>query len=259
MGVVSMRLSPGVGVFFLFPLFSFFSLPSFANETPDVGALIAKSTCAAQTKDLLESWKTRSDWTVAPGDIDGGKSFMSPTDKVGVWIGVSAYPDGSVQCVRYSSDLTIQVSWKKADCTPQETAAHHTHPKVAHAQYFTDADLEKAISGDSQALIYVWSPHMPLSVKGFPEAQGVAKKLGIKFIPVLDPEADAKTVTATIKKHSLPANAARREDSVELAARQVNLHFPSTLVVSHGKFSRLYPGHWVSLNVYENFIKENLK
>jgi hypothetical protein len=229
-----------------------------ADQDAKVAELLAHVQCSAQVQQVLQNWVSSAHWLERATDMDNGRVFATPTDKIGVWVSVSVYPSGRVEASRIAPDLMLRVHWKKEDCTPQMATSVRSE-KGANGEYLTDADLKAELSKAGQALIYAWSPNMPLSVIGFPQAQEIAKNLRIKFIPVMDPETDEAYAKKIVSEKHLPESALRRSSSVELGARQMGLHYPSTLVYSKGKFSRLYPGYWVTAEVYRNFVKENLQ
>jgi hypothetical protein len=232
---------------------------SYALETPtsEVTSEISKSSCGTRAKDLIQGWKSASEWTRVPGAVDGSKTFTSPTDKIGTWVELSAHSDHSLECRNISPERTITVIWKGQDCTP----LLKTDPiKGANLKgpHLTDQDLATRVEGKS-GIVYEWSPHMPLSVIGYKQAQAVAQKLHISFLPVLDPQADEKAALKAVKANGFPKEAMTRDASLELFERNMHLHYPSTLVFSKGKFGKLYPGHWKSEEIYEKMIQEQLK
>jgi hypothetical protein len=222
-----------------------------------VNEKLSGSDCFASAAELMRKWKISRDWIVRPSDLDGGKIFASPAGETGVWVEVAFYPNHSVELLRASPDALVRARWRKADCAPQ-LETHTVGVVPAKALSFTDQDAAKMVKSGDSFLFYFWSPHMPLSVTGFPEAREMASKLKLKFVPLLDPEADAVAVQDAVKEQGIPAGATRRPSSVELSYRGVGIHYPATLVLSRGKFSRIYPGYWTTPDELESFIRGSL-
>lgn len=212
--------------------------------------------CPEALKDLLSGWKASDDWSVRPGDIDGGKAHMAPTDAVGTWVRISIYPDHSVEATRFTPKQTDLVTWKRADC--RASAKIVPRKPVTGSRWYTDSRLAADLAAAKQgALIYLWTPQMPLSVRGLTEASRIAARMKLAFIPVLDgsfPQSELSSLKAD-RQLSRPY---RIDATIELGARQMRLHFPSTLVYSRGRFSPVYPGYWDDPLSYERFIKDYL-
>lgn len=130
---------------------------------------------------------------------------------------------------------------------------------VAEEWVFTDHDLETLLaSSRAGGLIYIWSPHMPYSVKGLREIRAVGERLDLTVTPLLDPQADAALSASVVDEEALPFTALRYLKSTKLFERGATLHFPTLLVFSHGRVSQqMLPGY-TSPAVYEAFIKNQL-
>jgi hypothetical protein len=99
---------------------------------------------------------------------------------------------------------------------------------------FQDADLAAFLEQNPQAAIYVWSPHMPLSVRGIPAFLQAARELALPALLLLDPQADDAYARRVANLAALPAEALRRLRSLSLIRRAALLHYPSVLVFSGG-------------------------
>lgn len=91
---------------------------------------------------------------------------------------------------------------------------------------FTDADLKRTLKSHPWGLIYVWTPYMPLSVEGIVKAKEVAKKKGAPITVLMDPAADPKEAQKWVSKKKVDPSEMRKVASVELASRNMNLHYP---------------------------------
>ncbi len=227
-------------------------------------ALVAGSKCAAQSRELLGKWNVAltagQDWLRQPASLDGGKTFMAPTDRIGTWVRVTAFPDSSLELTRKAPDSSIVARWRASDCVPElaPRPGARIDRKVASTLY-TDHDLQEALSGAPAGIIYAWSPQAPQSVRGYAEARSLARKLDIAFVPVLDPDADSRDTARAASLAHIPPAAQRRAQSLELSVRGLGLNYPSTLVFNQGRFARLLPGYWSSPGAFETAVREALK
>jgi len=126
-----------------------------------------------------------------------------------------------------------------AQCRELSTTAA-TRPGASPAgAAFTDDDVRAMLDAAPQGVVYLWSPHMPLSVDGYRTVSDVAQRMGMSFTALRDPMSDAGYAAALAKEAGLPASALRTFTSIELSFRQLNLHAPAVLVFSGGHFDGL--------------------
>ncbi|MDG0816808.1 hypothetical protein [Bdellovibrio svalbardensis] len=107
------------------------------------------------------------------------------------------------------------------------------------SSYFSNADLESTLrSGEvDNVMIFTWSPHMPLSIKGLDEAIQFTKSNKIKLIVVLDPNCDFSLAQKVAFKHQWPDTYLKTIQSSKLIERGLRVHYPSYLLIKHGSFS----------------------
>jgi hypothetical protein len=107
---------------------------------------------------------------------------------------------------------------------------------------FQDNDLEKLLKiskkTQQKGLIYVWSPHMPLSLRGVHEAQKVTTTKKIALTVLLDPYADLVTASKVASRESFPKSYLRRIESRILLEKNMTLHFPSAIPYRDGTLAR---------------------
>lgn len=102
---------------------------------------------------------------------------------------------------------------------------------------FTDADLQVLKKSAGESIVYLWSPYMPLSVRGRDEALELGKKLGIAtIIPVLDP--NRRICHEAAGRFADPVF-----DSKELAEARALNHFPTLVYLRHGRIVGQIPGY----------------
>lgn len=135
-------------------------------------------------------------------------------------------------------------------------------PTDAGVNEFTDTDLQSVLGPDAPCgetgLIYVWSPHMPYSVRGLVEIRDLAAARDLTVIDLVDPHADA-ALTRHVSQHSgSAAPRLRAMRSTKLYHRGVTLHYPSLVVFRDGQILEpLLPGY-ARASVYAKFIDEHL-
>lgn len=130
---------------------------------------------------------------------------------------------------------------------------------ASHDPVFSDVDLEELLlSTPAGGLIYVWSPHMPYSVKGLRDIADIGGRVGLSVTPLLDPYAEARLSARVVEEAGLPPAALRSLNSPALFDRGATLHFPTLFVFAHGRLAEhMLPGY-TSPAVYEAFIEEQL-
>ena len=80
----------------------------------------------------------------------------------------------------------------------------------------TDRDLSRLVNKNSQGLIYVWSPGMPLSVRGISEIRRVANDLNLPLKIVVDPIIESERIEKEVKDSRLDLSTTDRVESFEL-------------------------------------------
>lgn len=111
---------------------------------------------------------------------------------------------------------------------------------------FTGSDLQTALHSqkDEKAVIYSWSPHMNLSIRGLDEIIPLARRNKIKLIVVLDPNCDLKQAQEISRLHHWPAEYLKTMDAKELIEKGFRIHYPSYLLAQNGNFtSPTIPGY----------------
>jgi hypothetical protein len=161
----------------------------------------------------------------------GGTLRHWPTDALGVWVVEDASPDHAV-VMRVGPAELERMEWSAA-CEPVVTTTRRLRPP---APSFSDEDLAALLASADRGVIYLWSPHMPLSVDGHAHVARAAGARRLALHVLLDPDADSAFAAAAVENGALPAAALRVADSVELQFRELALHAPSALVYAGGRF-----------------------
>lgn len=189
-------------------------LPS-ATRRADAG-------CRAAAAALERRWGGTGEWrALAPYPV---AREASPTDTVGVWLERWHPGDGRVAMRRVSAEETV-VAELDAACGTRATVHRRTYDSAATAGAFTDARLRDLLRATPRGMVYVWSPGMPLSVRGLGEARAAARALGIAFTAVVADAADGATLGAPTM------------DALELVYRNATIHYPTALFYRDGAFA----------------------
>jgi hypothetical protein len=195
------------------------------------------SSCNASSAALEHEWGGTGAWRpLSPYPVP---REASPTDSVGVWLERRHQPNGSVLLERVSADRTLSASFSDAGCATRVVAPTRTFDSSAVARSFTDADLRTLLRHNARGMIYVWSPGMPLSVRGIAEARAAARMLGIAFTAVA-----AEATPEALRGLTVSAEDDRAFASLDLVYRNANIHYPTAIFYRDGTLSEsAIPGY----------------
>jgi hypothetical protein len=185
--------------------------------------------CQADVARQLAEWEAVG--PARPQPPDGGTTTRHwPTRTLGVWV-VEQSGDGGPRLLRLSPTGAIAVTWS-AECV----AATRQHPRLqaTAGPRFTDADLVALLAAHRRGVVYVWSPHMPLSIAALRALREAAGVRGLHVTVVLARLPDAAFAARTAAAHGWPADTLRVADSLELELRDVLVHAPTVLAYADG-------------------------
>lgn len=193
--------------------------------------------CPAERASQHRAWQTTTPARDQPPTTSGARVRHFPTRIFGVWVVESAGADGA-SMVRVSPDEVTRVTWTAGCAAATDRRAR---PRLA-APRVTDADLA-ALLRQGRGAVYVWSPHMPLSVDAIAPLSAAARAHALTVTLVLDPGADRTFAARIAAERGLPSTALRVADSVELQFRDVLVHAPAVQVYAGSRFvGSAYPG-----------------
>ena len=199
--------------------------------------------CRAAVERRIAEWGAGDERYREPDGPFGARQFRLPTREVGTWVLVHEDAGDAPSLARVDARSTTRVSFDAQCHELSSTAAARPNASPAGAA-FTDDDVRAMLDAAPQGVVYLWSPHMPLSVDGYRTVSDVARRMGMSFTALRDPMSDAAYAAAVAKEAGLPASALRTFTSIELSFRQLNLHAPAVLVFSGGHFAGLaVPGY----------------
>ena len=186
-----------------------------------------------------------------------GVRLRFPTRDLGAWLVLEA-GESSATVSRVTPDSVTTQAFA-SDCAPSTTRQTNRFPDGG-PERFTDADLRRTVSsaragGAPGVVVYLWSPHMPLSVDGYREIQAAAKDHGLGLVALLFPGSNLVFAAAEAERAGIPADALREAASVELTFRDALVHAPTILVFDGDRVSAVLPGYR-SAEGYRGFLSQ---
>lgn len=205
--------------------------------------------CAEAVSRQLQAWGV-----VPPPRVEPGATMRHwPTGRLGTWVTEVRSPE-TVALLRVTPSQLTRLEWSAACAVRAEDSPR----PAAAAPGFSDEDLAALVSSGRPGVLYVWSPHMPLSVDGYQALAAAATARGLTVHPLLEPGADRTFAEASLARGGLPRDALRIADSVELWYRDVHLHTPVILVYARGRITGdAWPGYH-SAEEYGGFLDRAL-
>ena len=226
-------VAASAGLLFIVAVASAQPLPTAPREaTPDNGR------CRAAVERRLAEWGGGHErYRDADGPF-GARQWRVPTHEIGTWLLLHEPVDGTPAVARVDERSTTRLTFD-ARCHEAFTMIESSPIASVAGDVFTDSHVRALLAAQPQGVVYLWSPHMPLSVDGYRTVSDVAQRMGMSFTALRDPMSDAGYAAALAKEAGLPASALRTFTSIELSFRQLNLHAPAVLVFSGGHFDGL--------------------
>lgn len=122
---------------------------------------------------------------------------------------------------------------------------------------FRDENLKKLVSKNKSGMIYLWSPHMTISVQELSEIFLARKKIKTPFTILLDKNADMDLAKKMVSDLKLPIDYLLTMNSRKLEKFGVTIHFPSLVIYKNGKLKKRVPGY-TGVPGIQDMIKEHL-
>lgn len=220
-----------------------------AAQVPMPTRIGAESPCQPLVQEQLRAWAVVEPARPQPGTSAAGVVRHWPTSQLGVWVVESIGIEAS-QVTRVDPRSVTRVEWG-ARCDVSTTSRDRSAQPPPR---FSDADLAALLAKSPRGVLYVWSPHMPLSVDAYAALVQAANARALEVTALLDPAADREFARASIDRSALQAAALRVADSVELTFRDVLVHAPSIQVYEGGRLQGSpFPGAHTSFE-YGTFL-----
>ncbi len=203
-------------------------------------AVVPAVPCAEVVARQRAAWRVVGPPRPQPPGVGGESVRHWPTDTLGVWVVETAGVTGATSLQRVTSAGTTAIVWSPS--CQATTTAHPRRPLGRPA--FNDVDLGRLLNEHPQGIIYIWSPHMPLSIEGVTTIRNVGTRLHLPVTVLLDPNADSAFADTAMAARGWHGAESRVVDSTELAFRDVLVHAPSMQAYAGGRLvGSPYPGY----------------
>jgi hypothetical protein len=207
--------------------------------------------CSAAPDSIESEWHRRGAWRrLSPYPT---AREAAPTDSIGVWLERWTLENGNVQLRHVRANETSVVTLSPDRCRASSTVHRRSFESGDSANQFTDADLSKLLRATDSGMIYIWSPRMPLSIRGLGEARGAARRLGISLTALA-----ADALPSEVHGARVPADGKRLVESLELMYRGATLHYPTVLFFKHSALAGLAIPGYKEHTTYEQLYRETL-
>lgn len=213
--------------------------------------------CRAEARRVLDTWEMERVWSrfLSPG---AEIVHRTPTRKIGTWIELRLLADKGLELVRMSPTSHTRIRWEPKRCAPKLASAAIARDEARLKDTFDDPYFESIAAANPSGVIYLWSPHMPYSLKGWEPVREAARKAGLPVFAVLDPHASPLLLSEMPAEFNALKASSRRLEAWELIQRGVGQHYPTTVLFSRGRVvGPVFPGV-KSEGQYAEFFKEYL-
>ena len=204
--------------------------------------LLDSHPCFVAIERRLESWGATDEILKGPSGPLGGDVYRIATKKIGVWVTLHlACSEATVSLFLTDAEGSTRLDFGAA-CSPAPMRTPAARPSSSERS-FTDADLHALLDSSAPLVVFLWSPHLPLSADGYREIEAAATALDLSLAAVVVPSADPSYVAAVGDDLGIPESARHPLTSVELLFRDLAVHAPTILIFANGKASAPLPGY----------------
>lgn len=198
--------------------------------------------CFAKVTTFLDKLGTVEKWTPYPGGVGGSIAEFGTVE-------LYQNPKSTLLLTK-TTTTTTRMRWDEPKCEEQIVASEK------RVVGFSDMNLsEVMIKNPKGGFVYIWSPHMELSVAEVATLEKL--KLNYPFTVILDPKADVSLAKSLVEKNKLPESYLLPLDSLVLYKADITIHYPSIVFYKNGKILKRIPGQ--SGAGLTALINENLK
>lgn len=216
-------------------IFSMLSLSSVAGTFPTKEEWkcekAMENTLSKLSVSLRGNWQRNSHSSTLP-------VYSHATSVVAEWIIVEKTFEGAESITLTSGEKKTRYDYKPdSGCSPSIniTQLKKATRGLGSLEWLDDKALQDLLKKKPDGVLFIWSPHMKLSLISIAELRRAADGMGLPVTFAMDPIADQKKAKQQAEKYKIGDGSLRRVDSVELSMRNVLLHFPTLLVTRNGK------------------------
>jgi hypothetical protein len=202
--------------------------PYFLLSLPAFSAGFASPLCVPEVRDFFSGQAVSSE-SLNRIATDGLVETF-PMKSPGQWLEKHLFPDGRIELHAVGIAGKKIYSWTKTCKLQQRQSVNDEFSTITKGAGFSDGDLATLLKGN-KGLIYVWSPRMPLSVRGVKDFAKAAASFGLPVTFLLDPFTSARDEEIA-KREGFPVQRLR---SFDLMYRGALLHFPGFFYYSQGR------------------------
>jgi hypothetical protein len=254
-------------LFTLLQLLSGFGLALASNLNGNTTFIetLNKNPCSTEIKKQLETWKALQEWNERPSldPLQATRLFLGPTQKIGTWIEIRFPAEQGASALLFQKGNSEKISWS-TDCktehkTTQSAQSPSSQTTLKGQGGFSDLDLITSVEQNKKGIVFVWSPHMPCSVKGLHSIQKTAEVMHLPLIALLDPASNRAFAKKLAQKEKFPDTVLRTVDSMELLLRGMTQYLPSVQIFSNQVMQGpVFRGFQDNTN-YQRFVESNLQ
>jgi hypothetical protein len=232
-----------------------------SSPTPQSTTVLFSAGCGTQAAAFLT--RAGADLEAARLDApdgDGSRSLRIPTTRLGQWFHVRIGRDRDITLTSIDDSRVSATAFtlSRPDCAPIAGRPIPAALAPVGTDDLTHQDLIARLADKRALVVYVWSPHMPLSVDGLEQASAAAASRGLPFLATVDPNADVVYAGQVAAERGWAADVARRFNAVELLFRGLTIHAPALTVVGHGLPRDILVGYRDAA-AYSAFVDEMLR
>ncbi len=228
-------------------------------KTIDVDKFIEKNHCHKEIKNLLSDWNASSDKWRAILASEGSLLYNKPTNMLSVWIEFQQ-KDSRTQFSKITPGNITNIVFNEKCEKLLDVIATKNIPKTP-ANVVDDKKLFSILNKDLTGLIYSWSPHMTLSVRGLKEIQAIAAEKKLPLTVLMDSQSASELELAQkiLDKEKIKLDKILIGSSMELYYRRTHIHYPNLIVFKNGRIiDGMLPG-LAGHDQYSDFIKAQVK
>lgn len=229
------------------------------NSTPGFKELLSQNPCASDISKQLESWESLLEWNERPlfDPLQPTRSFLSPTRKIGFWTEVRFDAENRASAMLIQTEKTESIYWRE-NCQKEIKTTQKSIQPQNNPSGLSDQELNSFLEKNEKGIVFVWSPHMPCSVKGLHAIQKTAEVMQLPLLALLDPASNLAFAKKLARKEKFQESTLRPVRSLELILRGMTNYPPALQVFSQKAFrGPVFRGFQDNTN-YQRFIESNL-
>lgn len=215
--------SKGWGLSFLISLFI---AHAWAAQPPV--APLKDIVCFDQVTKAIDAAGTPQEWLRFPGGV---------ASRIPQYGSIEVYPEKArTRFVLVGPKSTTGFMLESPQCEAKILFTKPNRPSLR------DIDIAELLKKNKNGgVIYVWSPHMELSISEVAALESY--KMSYPVTVAVDAEADAELLKKVMIDKKLPAEFAQAANSSVLFAADVDIHFPSSVFYKYGRIVMRIPGY----------------